>query len=153
MESIYRSTHSSCTAMISIPAVSWMFFPCLPKSWVICISLKGQSCLAVSVSPSGCQVNQLCTAAVVFGASLSEPHIDEFAANFPYIIYISGVRRAINHFRPLFCGFLCHSLIQKPFTNCSHAQRIEDVNQERSTSSMATIRAETDHSCTYLFSG
>jgi len=106
-----------------------------------------------SASPSGCQVNQLCTATVVFGASLSEPHIDAFAANFPYIIYISGICRAVNHFRPLFCGFLRISLIQKPFTNCSRAQRIEDMNQKRSTSSMTTTRAETDHSWTYLFSG
>jgi len=56
---------------------------------------------------------------VFIGASLSKPHMDEFVANFPYI---SGVHHAINHFRPLFCGFLLHS-----FTNCSHAERVEDV--------------------------
>ena len=34
----------------------------------------------------------------VIGASLSEPHIDEFAVNFLYVyIYISVVRRAVSH--------------------------------------------------------
>ena len=38
------------------------------------------------------------------GASLSEPHIDEFAVNFLYIyIYISVVGRAVSHFLLLFC--------------------------------------------------
>jgi len=41
----------------------------------------------------------------------------------------------------------------KTFTNCSRVQHIEDVNQEWSTSSKATTRAETDHSWTYLFNG
>ena len=45
------------------------------------------------------------------GASVSEPHIDEFAANFPYIsIYIYIVRRAVNHFLLVFCVFLRHAL-------------------------------------------
>jgi len=47
---------------------------------------------------------------------MSEPHIDEFAVEFLYIIlYI--VRRAVSHFQLLFCEFLRHSLIQKLFTN------------------------------------
>ena len=49
---------------------------------------------------------------MLIGASLSEPHIDEFAVNFLYII-ISVVRRAVSHFRLLFCVFfLHHALIQ-----------------------------------------
>ena len=43
------------------------------------------------------------------GASLSEPHIDEFAVNFPYICI---VRRAVNHFLVVFCVFLRHALFQ-----------------------------------------
>ena len=53
----------------------------------------------------------------LIGASLSEPHIDEFAVNFLYIyiyIYVSVVRRAVSHFRLLFCAFLLrHALFQK----------------------------------------
>ena len=45
----------------------------------------------------------------IIGASLSEPHIDEFAVNFPYI---SIVRRAVNHFLLVFCVSLRHALIQ-----------------------------------------
>jgi len=46
----------------------------------------------------------------VFGASLSKPHIDEFAVEFLYIyIYIYIVRHAVSHFRLLFCEFLCHA--------------------------------------------
>ena len=41
---------------------------------------------------------------LLVGASLSEPHIDEFAVNFVY------VRRAVNHFLLVFCVFLCHAL-------------------------------------------
>ena len=42
-----------------------------------------------------------------------------------YIIYIftSGVRRAINHIRSLFCGFLRHSLIKK-----KHSQTVVVLN-------------------------
>jgi len=83
---------------------------------------------------------------MIIGASLSEPHIDEFAVEFVYIYYyyICIVRRAISHFRLLFCEFLLHSLIQNysPTT----AQR-EDTN--RCTSSMATARTETTHGPTY----
>ena len=47
----------------------------------------------------------------LIGASLSEPHIDEFAVNFLYIyIYICIVRRAVNHFLVVFCVFLRHAL-------------------------------------------
>jgi len=63
----------------------------------------------------------------IIGASLSEPHTDDFALEFVYniiiilciYIYIYIVHRAINHFRLLFCEFLHHSLIQKLFTNYS----------------------------------
>ena len=52
------------------------------------------------------------------GASLSEPHIDDFAVDFLYIYYVLYIiRRAVSHFRLLFCEFLRHSLIQKLFTN------------------------------------
>ena len=46
---------------------------------------------------------------MIIGTSLSEPHIDEFAVNFPYI---SIVRRAVNHFLLVFCVSLRHALIQ-----------------------------------------
>ena len=46
--------------------------------------------------------------AVFIGASLSEPHIDEFAVEFVYI-YIYIVHRAVSHFQLL---FLRHSLIK-----------------------------------------
>jgi len=38
---------------------------------------------------------------------VSEPHIDQFAVNFPYNVYtnVSVVRHAISHFRLLFCVF------------------------------------------------
>jgi len=56
----------------------------------------------------------------LIGASLSEPHIDEFAVEFLYVYYyIFLVRHAVSHFRLLFCVFLRHSLIQKLFTNYS----------------------------------
>ena len=67
----------------------------------------------------------------LIGASLSEPHIDEFAVEFLYIyiiyiyIYICLVRRAVSHFRLLFCAFLRHSLIQKQFTNYSYSTQRE----------------------------
>ena len=52
----------------------------------------------------------------VFGASLSKPHIDEFAMEFLYIyiiMYIYIVCRAVSHFQLLFCAFfLYHALIQ-----------------------------------------
>ena len=69
---------------------------------------------------------------MVIGASLSEPHIDEFAVNFPYIyFFISIVRRAVNHFLLVFCVSLRHALIRT--TN-------ELTNHERSTSTrMETI--------------
>ena len=47
------------------------------------------------------------------GASVSEPHIDEFNVNFLSIyiyIYIYIVRRAVNHFLLVFCVFLRHAL-------------------------------------------
>ena len=56
---------------------------------------------------------------VVIGASVSEPHIDEFNVNFLYFyisiflyiyIYIYIVRRAVNHFLLVFCVFLRHAL-------------------------------------------
>ena len=68
------------------------------------------------------------------GASLSEPHIDEFAVNFLYIyicrtscrkslpalilrlsnLYLLYIRRAVSHFRLLFCAFhLRHALFRK----------------------------------------
>ena len=52
---------------------------------------------------------------LVIGASLSEPHIDEFAVNFLYFyiyFYIYIVRRAVNHFLLVFCVSLHHALIQ-----------------------------------------
>ena len=57
----------------------------------------------------------------MIGASVSEPHIDEFNVNFLYFyisiyisiflyIYIYIVRRAVNHFLLVFCVFLRHAL-------------------------------------------
>ena len=54
---------------------------------------------------------------VIIGASVSEPHIDDFATNFVYniIIYVyicrTYVRRAENHFLFIFCVSLHHVLI------------------------------------------
>jgi len=58
----------------------------------------------------------------IFGASLSEPHIDKFAVEFVYI-YIYVVRCVVSHFQLLFYAFLHHSLIQKLFTNYSYSAR------------------------------
>ena len=79
----------------------------------------------------------------IIGTSLSEPHIDEFAVDFVYIYYICAVRRAVSHFRLLFCKFLCHSLIQKLFTNYS-ARRHEPPYLLDGNSK------DGDHSWTYL---
>jgi len=46
----------------------------------------------------------------IIGASLSEPHIDEFAVEFLYIYVLYIVCRAVSHFHLLFCAFLHHSL-------------------------------------------
>jgi len=45
----------------------------------------------------------ICT--IIIGASLSEPHIDEFAVEFVYIYYyyLCLVRRAVSHLQLLFC--------------------------------------------------
>ena len=66
----------------------------------------------------------------LIGASLSEPHIDEFAVNFPYIylfisLYISIVRRAVNHFLLVFCASLRHALIQT--TKRTHHCNVNDI--------------------------
>ena len=84
---------------------------------------------------------------VFIGATLRKPHIDEFVANSPYI---SGIRRAINHFRSLFCGFLRCSLIQKPFTNCSRAQRAEDAVYLLDSDNKGRDRRFTDLSIQWL---
>ena len=63
---------------------------------------------------------------LVIGASVSEPHIDEFAVNFPYIsIYLSIVRRAVNHFLLVFCASLRHALIQA--TKRTHHCNVNDI--------------------------
>ena len=79
----------------------------------------------------------------IIGTSLSEPNIDEFAVDFVYIYYICAVRRAVSHFQLLFCKFLCHSLIQKLFTNYS-ARRHELPHLLDGNSK------DGDHSWTYL---
>ena len=64
----------------------------------------------------------------IIGASLSEPHIDEFAGEFLSLslsLYIYIVHRAVSHFQLLFCVFLCHSLIQ----NYSQTTQQEDTNR------------------------
>ena len=61
----------------------------------------------------------------LIGASLSEPHIDEFTVEFLYNIYIYIVRRAVSHFQLLFCEFLRHSLILKLFTNGGCIQSVD----------------------------
>jgi len=62
-------------------------------------------------------------------------------------LYIYLVRRAISHFRLLFCAFLCHSLIQKLFTNYSYSTQREDTN------CLATARTETTRGPTYSMAG
>ena len=54
------------------------------------------------VNNSVARIRVIKIARIIIGASLSEPHIDEFAVNFLYI-YISVVRRAVSHFLLLFC--------------------------------------------------
>jgi len=73
---------------------------------------------------------------MLIGASLSEPHIDEFAMEFV-------IHHAISHFRLLFCTFLRHLLTQKLFTNNSVRRR------ELSTSLMATERTGSTCGPTY----
>ena len=73
-----------------------------------------------------------------------EPHIDKFAVEFFYIYIYYIVRRAVSHFQLLFCKFLCHSLIQKLFTNYS-ARRHELPHLLDGNSK------DGDHSWTYLF--
>ena len=74
----------------------------------------------------------LCWNDIIFGASLSEPHIDDFAVEFVCIQYmhISIVHHAVSHIRLLFCMFLCL------FTNYSQTTQWED-------SLMVTARTET----------
>jgi len=64
--------------------------------------------LAMAVLEASCMYAPTCTRVVVnsYWASLSEPHIDEFAVNF---LYISVVRRAVSHFLLLFC--VCQTYI------------------------------------------
>ena len=75
---------------------------------------------------------------------MSEPHIDEFAVNFPYLY--SVVCRAVNHLPLLFCAFLHHLLIQNPFTKFLYSTTCRDESGAQSTSSMDTgIRAIACH--------
>ena len=74
----------------------------------------------------------------IIGASLSEPHIDDYAVNFPYILCI--VRRAINHFWVVFCSCVMR-YFQTDFTSCScvdiTSRRLsdwDDASYEQSTS-------------------
>ena len=55
---------------------------------------------------------------MLVGANMSEPHIDEFAANFQYIYYMfmSVVRHAVNHFLLVFCVSLRQVLIRLELT-------------------------------------
>ena len=96
---------------------------------------------------------------LVIGASLSEPHIDEFAVEFVYIyyilyiyIYIYIIRRAVSHFRLLFCAFLRHSLIQKLFINYSYSTKLLVLNSAR-RNQLSSNSKDGDHSWTYLFNG
>ena len=82
---------------------------------------------------------------VITGASPSESHIVEFAMEF--LIYTYFVRRAVSHFRILFCTFLHHLLIQKLFTNYFYSTQQEDINH------LATARTETTCGPTYVFNG
>jgi len=76
---------------------------------------------------------------VVIGASLSEPHIDEFAVEFVYIIH-----HAISQFRLIFCKFLCHSLFQNLFTNYS-------TRRHKPPYLLDGDSKDKDHLWTYLF--
>jgi len=60
---------------------------------------------------------------LLIGASLSEPHIDEFAVEF-VSLYIYIVRRAGSHLRLLFCMILHPSFLQ----NRSQITQQEDTN-------------------------
>ena len=63
---------------------------------------KEEDCVAIERFKPGQKLP--CVLKIVVGASLSEPHIDEFAVNILYIYtYISVIRRAVSHFLLLFC--------------------------------------------------
>jgi len=85
------------------------------------------------------------------GDNWGEPeraHIDEFAVEFLslyiciYILYI--VRRAVSHFRLLFCAFLRHSLIHKTI----HKLLVLNLARRHQPSSNSK---DGDHLWTYLF--
>ena len=72
------------------------------------------------------------------GANMSEPHIDEFAANFQYIyiyyMFMSVVRHAVNHFLLIFCVSLRHVLIRLELTMYHCAIATSTWNRRLSTS-------------------
>ena len=72
---------------------------------------------------------------VLVGANVSEPHIDEFAANFQYIyMFMSVVRHAVNHFLLVFCVSLRHALIRLELTMYHCAIATSTWNWRLSTS-------------------
>ena len=70
-----------------------------------------ESCMALDCSQErGKVAERTKRLVIVIGASLSEPHIDEFA------VYICIVCHAVNHFMLVFCMFLHHALNPKVYS-------------------------------------
>ena len=79
---------------------------------------------------------------MLVGANMSEPHIDEFAANFQYkyiYMFMSVVRHAVNHFLLISCVSLRHVLIRLELTMYHCAIATSTWNRRLSTSTRVYI--------------
>jgi len=111
--------------LLTIPALSNGVLSHLAIRWMstctgLCGLSTGRNSLTCFSSPPNCLEGQSfeftanrsvprpsmsAAVSLVIGASLSEPHIDEFAVEFVYIYYyyLCLVRRAVSHLQLLFC--------------------------------------------------
>ena len=89
----------------------------------------------------------VCCKAII-GASLSEPHIDEFAVEFVYIIYILSISRTS-------CRKSLPTLILRvlaSFVNSKTIHKLLVLNLAR-RHQLSSNSKDGDHSWTYLFNG